>query len=349
MAVNAPPTGRVRAPCGAGGRDDSFAAAPLACNSPPPSAAACSCARAKCGRGSTSARAKQAPLPSIHAARAIGTRPGPARLCARGSTTRSLALDDGRRRRRRRRRGERTRPADPAIRLACHTLTHAHTHTIITTTPPPKKPQTYKRRGLYNIKKKNGGKFPAAAKKQEKKAAAAPKRSPRFYPADDEPKPLAHRAVHRPTKLRASITPGTVLILLAGRFKGKRVVFLSQLPSGLLLVAGPFSANGVPARRVNQAYVIATATKVPLPAGLDLSKLTDAFFKAAEAKKAKKGSDEFFAAGLPDKKAALSPAYVAAQKELDAALSKAVPADLKGYLGARFTLRDGDRPHLMKF
>ena len=68
---------------------------------------------------------------------------------------------------------------------------------------------------------------------------------PRFYPADDVKKPLRRRGAPKAAKLRASITPGTVVILLAGRFKGKRAIFLKQLPSGLLLVTGPFVVNGV--------------------------------------------------------------------------------------------------------
>ena len=46
-----------------------------------------------------------------------------------------------------------------------------------------------------------------------------------WYPGDDEKKKFSRRKP-KTTKLRKSIQPGSVLILLSGRFRGKRVVFL---------------------------------------------------------------------------------------------------------------------------
>lgn len=198
--------------------------------------------------------------------------------------------------------------------------------------------------GLWAIKKKNGGKFPTHPKAAKE---AVTEKAPKFYPADDVSKPLARRFSRRQTKLRSSITPGTVLILLAGRFKGKRVVFLGQLPSGLLLVTGPFKLNGVPARRVNQAYVIATSTKVDV-SKVDVSKFDDSYFKSAEKKqRTKRGEAEFFED--EPKKKELPADYIANQKAVDAAILSGLSDDLKSYLSTRFTLRSGDRPHLMKF
>merc|ERR1711994_513905 len=112
-------------------------------------------------------------------------------------------------------------------------------------------------------------------------------------PTEDIKKPLRNRKSLKTAKLRTSLTPGTIVILLAGRHRGKRVVFLKQLPtSGLLLVTGPYKVNGVPLRRVPQSYVIATKTKIDI-SGMKLSdKVNDDMFKRQ--KKPKRSSDAMF-------------------------------------------------------
>merc|ERR1712206_49188 len=126
------------------------------------------------------------------------------------------------------------------------------------------------------------------------KAAATKGKSPRYYPADDIQRPKHSRAKkHNAPKIRGSFTPGTVCILLSGRFRGKRVVCLKRLESGLLLVTGPYKVNGVPLKRVNAAYVIPTSTTVDVK-GADVSKVNDAFFARSTKKSSGKGEGAFF-------------------------------------------------------
>ena len=166
-----------------------------------------------------------------------------------------------------------------------------------------------------------------------------------WYPADDA-KSTPNRHKPKAPKLRKSITPGQVLIILAGRFKGKRVVFLKQLESGLLAVTGPFKLNGVPVRRVNQVYTLSTSTKVDLK-GVDVSKITDATFAKEKAEKSSK-AQKFFADKPPAVKT--TDARKALQKSVDTALlGNLKDKVMKKYIGARFSLSRHDAPHAMQF
>jgi len=212
-----------------------------------------------------------------------------------------------------------------------------------------------KRKGAWAIKKK----ALTPKKPVEKKANVKPfqgktrtivrPRLPRVFPFPASKK--THKSV-KPTRLRASIQRGTVLILLAGRFRGRRVVFLKQLPSGLLLVTGPFKVNGVPLRRVNQAYVIATSTKVHLPKLKVDKKFNDDYFKSKAAKRVGKKTEQHFFAGQHSSKSKTPPEQrVADQKAIDAHVVEAVKKQplLKDYLSTSFSLRKGQYPHLLKF
>lgn len=105
----------------------------------------------------------------------------------------------------------------------------------------------------------------------------------------------ARKSIH-PARPRPSLQPGTVVILLAGRFRGKRVILLKHLSEGTLLITGPFKINGVPLRRVNARYVIATNTKVDLKGvdGKTLEKISDANYFTKEKKSEKVKTEEAF-------------------------------------------------------
>ncbi|KAF8090464.1 hypothetical protein N665_0476s0040, partial [Sinapis alba] len=110
----------------------------------------------------------------------------------------------------------------------------------------------------------------------------------------------------------------------------------------------PFKINGVPLRRVNQSYVIGTSTKVDI-SGVSLDKFDDKYFgKVAE--KNKKGEGEFFEAEKEEKKV-FPQGKKDDQKAVDGALIKAIESvpELKTYLGARFSLKQGMKPHELVF
>ncbi|GAV04233.1 hypothetical protein RvY_14544 [Ramazzottius varieornatus] len=231
----------------------------------------------------------------------------------------------------------------------------------------------YKKRAIHKMKKV--GQKPKTAKEQPSKTVekqikgdknggtrqVLKSKGPRFYPTEDrrgrrnhirrktvdnrEKKPTRHSK-----KLRSTLTPGTVVILLAGRHKGKRVVLLKQLDSGLLLVTGPWKVNGCPMRRINQRYVIATKTKLDISKVSLNTNINDAYFRRIRAKASKD-------AGIFDqKKEDYKPSNqrVEDQVSVDKQILDAIKASpdgksLRGYLSTYFQLKNKEFPHQMVF
>ncbi|XP_043481473.1 60S ribosomal protein L6 [Leptopilina heterotoma] len=152
--------------------------------------------------------------------------------------------------------------------------------------------------------------------------------------------------------LRPSLKPGTICILVAGPHKGKRVVFLKQLKSGLLLVTGPFLINACPLRRTSQNYVIATSTRIDMSDVKVPDTLNDEYFKRKREKRAKKEEGDIFS----KKKEEYKPNDQRKQdqklvdKQVIAAIKKHTDKKmLFTYLSAMFGLRSSQYPHRMKF
>jgi len=214
--------------------------------------------------------------------------------------------------------------------------------------PFPAKPKQPKAEAEYVTK-------PVGGEKNGKERKVLKTKGPKFLPQVANVAKIIHR---KPTKvpLRSSITPGTILILLVGPHRGKRVVFLKQLEkSGLLLVTGPLKLNATPLRRVAQAFVIATKTHLDI-AGVKIpDHINDDYFKAESKSESGKGKGaNIFADSAEKKEHTVSEQRKSDQKQVDATILAAIAKHPEkkffcGYLGSRFCIGKNQYPHKMIF
>lgn len=188
------------------------------------------------------------------------------------------------------------------------------------------------------------------------------KKGPKFYPTETRPKKSkTGRVTHKshPRKFKKGLEPGRVLIILAGKHRGKRVVLLKTLKSGLLLVNGPFKINACPLKRMHQKFVIVTRTKIPFDLVSVPKHINDKYFKAkkvtsSKGKKTKQGGN-IFAKGKKSVGIKSNRVRGEDQIHVDKQVLKAIKnhmGDKKtilAYLGSFFYLRNHMYPHKLKF
>ena len=191
-----------------------------------------------------------------------------------------------------------------------------------------------------------------AARKESRKKNAEENKKLQFkknwYPVSDlKPHYKRKCKIPKTSHIASPLTPGQVVIILSGRFRGRRVVFLKKLESNLLLVTGPYKYNGVPLKRVNAAYVLPTNTKLNLNAEVAKNVKDDLFKRVT----VKRENEKDFFEEPKDKKDRISEDRKKMQDEVDINVKKAVDEVpmMKEYLRNRFALKNGDKPHLMKF
>merc|ERR1711881_534605 len=103
----------------------------------------------------------------------------------------------------------------------------------------------------------------------------------RRRPPRPRPRPPALVGSTQPTRSDDASRPPVPARATALAKSSSRALRRAPFSSWLLLVTGPFKINGVPMRRVNQKYVIATSTKIDFSAAIP-DRVNDEYFSRIE-------------------------------------------------------------------